>query len=86
MKQVIWIGSSYKDLKDFPSQVRQAMGHALYYAQQGKLHERAKVLKGMGNAKVQEIRENAREGTYRVIYTVEIDDFVFVLHSFQKKI
>ena len=32
-----------------------------------------------------EVRENNHDGTYRVIYTIEIDDFVFVLHAFQKK-
>lgn len=39
----------------------------------------------MGSAGVQEIRENDRSGTYRVIYTVETAEYVFVLHAFQKK-
>ena len=39
----------------------------------------------MGSAKILEIRENDRSGTYRVIYTIELEDFVFVLHAFQKK-
>ena len=85
MKKLIWIGSSYKDLKDFPLPIRQAMGYALFYAQEGKLHDHAKVLSGMGSAGVQEIRENDRSGTYRVIYTVETTEYVFVLHAFQKK-
>ena len=53
--------------------------------QEGKKHEHAKVLSGMGSAKILEIRENDRSGTYRVIYTIEMEDFVFVLHAFQKK-
>ncbi len=61
------------------------MGHALFYAQNGKMHKHAKVLSGLGNAGVQEVRENDRSGTYRVIYTVETDEFVFILHAFQKK-
>jgi phage-related protein len=61
------------------------VGHALYLAQTGKKHEHAKVLSGMGSARVIEVRENDRSGTYRVIYTIEMDDFVFVLHAFQKK-
>jgi phage-related protein len=85
MKRLVWVGSSYEDLKDFPDLVRGAMGHALYLAQTGKKHERTKVLSGMGNARVLEVRENDRSGTYRVIYTIEMDDFVFVLHAFQKK-
>ena len=85
MKKVFWIGSSYKDLMDFPDVVRRAMGHALFSAQGGKLHPHAKVLSGMGNASIQEIRENDGGGTYRMIYTVEMKGCVFVLHAFQKK-
>ncbi len=61
------------------------MGYALYAAQIGKKHEHAKILSGMGSAKVIEIRENGRNGTFRVIYTIEMKDTVFVLHAFQKK-
>jgi phage-related protein len=39
----------------------------------------------MGNANVIEIRENDVSGTYRLIYTIEIEEHVFVLHAFQKK-
>jgi len=61
------------------------MGYALYLAQEGKKHAHTKVMSGMGNAKVLEVRENDKSGTYRVIYTIEMEDFVFVLHAFQKK-
>lgn len=61
------------------------MGYALFFAQNGKMHEHAKVLSGMGSAGVQEVRENDKSGTYRVIYTVETAEFIFVLHAFQKK-
>ena len=40
---------------------------------------------GMGNAKILEIVENDRSGTYRTVYILELGDFVFVLHAFQKK-
>jgi len=85
MKQLIWIGSSLKDLKKFPISIHHAMGYALYQAQIGQKHEHAKPFKGMGSAKIMEIRENAKSGTYRTIYTLEIRNFVFVLHAFQKK-
>lgn len=32
-----------------------------------------------------EIVEDDRSGTYRVVYVVEIEDCVYVLHAFQKK-
>lgn len=85
MKRLIWLGKSYEDLKEFPPLVRRSMGYALYAAQIEKKHEHAKVLSGMGNAKIIEIRENDRSGTYRVVYTIEMDGFIFILHAFQKK-
>jgi len=42
------------------------MGHGLYLAQMGDRHNHAKTLSGLGNAKVIELRENDRSGTYRV--------------------
>ena len=85
MKKVIWIGSSYKDFMEFPHETRHAVGYALYFVQLGKKHEHVKTLSGMGNAAIAEIKENAPNATYRVIYTIEMEGYVFVLHSFQKK-
>jgi len=80
-----WIGSSKRDLKKFPEEVQGAMGYALHLAQCGDKHGHAKPLKGMGSAKILEIKENDESGTYRTVYTLEMDEFVFVLHAFQKK-
>jgi len=85
MKRLFWIGSSLEDLKQFPDEVRGEMGHGLYLAQMGDRPLHAKTLSGLGNAKVIELRESDRSGTYRVIYTVEWAEFIFVLHAFQKK-
>lgn len=85
MKRFIWIGSSREDLKQFPDEVQDKMGHGLYLAQMGERHHHSKTLSGLGNAKIIELRENDRSGTYRVIYTVEMAEFIFVLHAFQKK-
>lgn len=85
MKRLFWIGSSREDLKEFPDEVQDEMGHGLYLAQIGERHNRAKTLSGLGNAKVIELRETDRSGTYRVVYTVEMAEFIFVLHAFQKK-
>ena len=70
---------------EFPSPVRNAVGYALYNAQLDGNHAHIKVLSGMGSAGVAEIRENAPGGTYRVVYTVEMEGVVFILHAFQKK-
>lgn len=76
MKRLFWIGSSREELKQFPDDVQDEMGDR---------HNHAKTLSGLGNAKVIELRENDRSGTYRVVYTVEMAEFIFVLHAFQKK-
>jgi phage-related protein len=84
-KRIFWMGSSQKDLRAFPAEVRQTAGYALWQAQLGRKHEDAKVLKGFGGAGVLEVIENDEGGTYRVVYTVKFAGAVYVLHAFQKK-
>ncbi|MEG4857220.1 type II toxin-antitoxin system RelE/ParE family toxin [Microcoleus sp. K1-B6] len=85
LKPVEWIGSSRDDLRDFPEDVQQIMGFALYRAQLGKKHPDAKPLKGFKGAGVLEIVENFDGDTYRAVYTVKFEGIVYVLHAFQKK-
>ena len=44
-KNLFWIGSSKEDLKKFPSEVREEVGYALYFAQQGEKHLHSKPLR-----------------------------------------
>lgn len=85
MKAVIWVGSSKKDILKFPEEVRDSMGYALYLAQNGKLHMHSKILRGFGGAGVIEIIERDESGTFRLVYTIKMPEFIFVLHAFQKK-
>lgn len=85
LKPVEWIGSSRDDLRDFPEEVQQIMGFALYRAQLGKKHPDPKPLKGFKGAGVLEIVENLDGDTYRAVYTVKFEGIVYVLHAFQKK-
>jgi phage-related protein len=84
-KPLFWVGSSKRDLREFPAEVRQAMGFALWQAQNGDKHVHAKVLKGFGGAGVLEVVENDEAGTNRAVYTVKFAGAVYVLHAFQKK-
>ncbi|MBI4559264.1 MAG: type II toxin-antitoxin system RelE/ParE family toxin [Candidatus Hydrogenedentes bacterium] len=61
------------------------MGYALYLAQAGDKHPKAKVLKYFGGAGVLEIIEDRDRSTYRAVYTVRFEGVVYVLHVFQKK-
>mgnify|MGYP001803149090 FL=1 len=85
LKPVEWIGSSLNDLKEFPEEVQQVVGYALYLAQCGEKHENAKPLKGFKGAGMLEIVEDFDSNTYRAIYTVKLADVIYVLHAFQKK-
>jgi len=85
IKEVIWIGSSRRDLRAMPRQVRADIGQALYAAQQGEPDPAAKPLKGFGGTRVMEIVERYRTDAYRAVYTVHFANAVYVLHVFQKK-
>lgn len=85
LKPLIWVGSSKKDVLDFPDEVLEMVGYALYLAQNGERHLKTKVLKNFGGTGVIEILEDHESGTYRTVYTVKFARVVFVLHAFQKK-
>jgi phage-related protein len=83
-KPLIWIGDSLKALQDFPEDVKDEMGFALFQAQTGRMHVKAKPLKGLG-AGVLEVVSDHRGDTFRAVYTVRLAGRVYVLHAFQKK-
>lgn len=84
-KPLMWIGSSFKDLRALPLSVRRRFGYALSLAQWGDRDDAAKVLKGFGGTGVLEVIEDGVGGTYRAVYTVKFDQAVFVLHFFSKE-
>jgi len=85
LKPIVWIGSSRRDLKTFPKQVRSDIGQALYTAQMGETDPAAKPLKGFGGARVMEIIDRYDTNTYRAVYTVQFSNVIYALHAFQKK-
>lgn len=85
IKEVIWIGSSRRDMQELPLPVRRVFGVALYAAQLGEKPPEAKPLKGFGGAGVLELVEDYQGGTYRAVYTVRFAEKIYVLHVFQKK-
>jgi len=85
LKPVIWVGSSRRDLREFPEPVQDQMGYALYVAQRGGKHRDTKALSGFGGAGVVEIVKDYRGDTFRAVYTLRYAAAVYVLHAFQKK-
>ena len=84
-RPVIWVGSSRRDLRGFPREVRREIGQALYAAQQGETDPAAKPLKGFGGGSVLEVVADQEGGTWRTVYTVRYREAIYVLHAFQKK-
>jgi phage-related protein len=84
-KEVIFVASAQEDLRAFPDDVKHVMGFARYEAERGGKHPAAKPLKGFKGAGVLEILDDHDGDTYRVVYTVRLEDELYVLHAFQKK-
>jgi phage-related protein len=84
-KQLVWVGSSRRDLREFPPAVRRTFGVALFAAQLGETPPDAKPLRGFGGAGVLELIDDHRGDTYRAVYTVRFATRIYVLHTFQKK-
>src|SRR5665213_421370 len=82
---VVWVGSSLKDLREFPDAVQDHMGYALFVAQQGGKHRDAKPLTGFAGAGVMEVVKDYRGDTFRTVYTLRYQGAVYALHVFQKK-
>ena len=82
-KPVIWIGSSLRDLRRLPGEVKREIGHALHMEEIGERSHKAKILKGFSG--VIEIVSDYATNTYRAVYAIKIDDNIYVLHVFQKK-
>ncbi|HME23337.1 MAG TPA: type II toxin-antitoxin system RelE/ParE family toxin [Acetobacteraceae bacterium] len=72
-------------MRALPQAVRYEIGYALYFAQIGDKHPKAKPLKGHSGAGVLEIVEDHDGNTYRAVYTVRFHEALYVLHVFQKK-
>lgn len=68
-----------------PDDVGDVFGFALYLAQCGDKHQKARSLQGFGGAGVLEVVEDDDGNTYRAVYTVQYADAVYALHVFKKK-
>lgn len=84
-KPLVWMGSSRRDFRAFPDDVKSEMGYALFLAQCGGRYRKAKTLKGFGGGAVVELVADHRGDTFRTVYAVRFRDAVYVLHAFQKK-
>lgn len=80
-----FIGSSKKDLSEFPQDVKDVLGQAIFLAQKGEKHIDARPMKGFSGAGVLEVVERHDGDAYRAVYTVQFEGAVYTLHCFMKK-
>jgi len=85
MKTLFWVGTSRKDLAALPSEVKDIFGYALYKAEIGSQHLHAKPLKGFNGNGVIEVVKSQLRNTYRLVYSTDFNNGIYVLHCFQKK-
>lgn len=84
-RQLVYLGSSGKDVKKLPGEVQELFSYALDVALKGGQHEDAKPLNGFHGRSVIEVVRDHRGDTFREVYTIRFEEVIYVLHIFQKK-
>ncbi len=82
-RQLIYLGSSQKDLGKLPLDVKDVFAEALRMALKGQTHDDAKIFRHHGSGVFEVVAEH-RSGTFREIYLARYPEVVFVIHI-QKK-
>ena len=83
-KPVMWVGSSKDDISALPGRVKASLGHRLRQVQNGETPLDMKPLTQFGTG-VFELRERFEKNAYRLVYVVNLEKAIYVLHAFMKK-
>jgi len=83
-RPVSWIRAALKEFESFPEGARTICLTALTIAAEGGKADIAKPMHGLGSG-VFEIALAFRSDAFRVIYTVQLAEEIWVVHAFQKK-
>jgi len=83
-RPISWIKGARKNFQEFPEGAQREMAQALTILAEGQMPDIAKPLKGFG-AGVMELALRYRGDAFRVVYALQIDDDIWVVHAFQKK-
>ena len=83
-RSISWISAARKDFEKFPATAQSICLAALSIAAEGENADIVKPLKGFGSG-VFEVVLPHRGNAFRVVYAVQIDDAIWVVHAFQKK-
>lgn len=83
-RPINWLKSARKDFAAFPQSAQIEMARALTILAEGMMPEIAKPLAGFGSG-VMELALRHRGDAFRVVYALQIDDDIWIVHAFQKK-
>ncbi len=83
-RPISWLKGARKDFEDFPQGAQLEMARALTILAEGRMSDIAKPLTGLGSG-VMELALKHRGDAFRVVYALQIDDDIWVVHAFQKK-
>lgn len=83
-RPVSWLKGARKDFEDFPQGAQIEMARALTILAEGQMPDIAKPLTGFGFG-VMELVLKHRGDAFRVVYALQIDNDIWVVHAFQKK-
>jgi len=81
---ISWISAARKEFASFPQSAQAICLAALTIAAEGGMADIAKPLKGLGSG-VFELALKFRGDAFRIVYAVQIDDALWVVHAFKKK-
>jgi phage-related protein len=84
VKPITFLGTSLDDLRTFPDTARREAGHQLDRVQRGLDPDDWKPLARIGPG-AREVRVRGASGAFRVIYTANRPEAVYVLHAFEKR-
>jgi len=83
-RPVSWIKAAQKDFLAFPEGAKSQALDALTIIADGAMPDIAKPLVGLGSG-VLELAIRERGDAYRVVFALQIDEDIWVVHAFQKK-
>jgi phage-related protein len=73
-----------KDFESFPAGARDHAADALTVVAEGVTPDIAKPVTGLGSG-VWELAIRERGDAYRIVYALQLDDAIWVVHAFKKK-
>jgi phage-related protein len=83
-RPISWIAAARREFDKFPEGAQSVCLAALTIAAEGGKADIAKPMKGMGSG-IFEVALPFRGNAFRVVYTVQLGNDLWVVHAFQKK-